>query len=219
MSPIASLFKSISLYLQQEWEEGRITLPTSQKESIIPSTKPPIAQAEKKPSPPKEEYKQPEPKPKPVLPPPSHSFERTPLAPAESKSLEEMRLLMSRVLPQVRWNDRTLTVAVLFFDDIPTHRTFLQSVCKALITLGYSAELVCLSSIQEAPPCDLLLAPLSKINEKAQGKVHEIVEWKKGQWVFPLAQIDSYLQDVNLKRALWNALKTTPSNMRQSSST
>ncbi len=98
-------------------------------------------------------------------------------------------------------------ILLVGFTSDSLEKDFLQKVAQTLSKTLAPATVLQLK--QRIPhPSLLLLAPLSpKHSDKFN--IHILTQWR-GTYFLPLAPLTSYIQDPQLKRDLWNALKTLP---------
>lgn len=146
----------------------------------------------------------------PLKPSFEHTVEKWRLAPLENpeeKDLDEIKDVMLKAIPRLKWEDPYAPIVILFPEGKDEQMDFLKNVTKAVSQTIAPARLVTFKSGQKIPPCNLCMAPLSLLKGIKGGEIHVPFNWKEGQTFFPLADSDAYLQDQQLKRSLWNALK------------
>ncbi|NGX54476.1 MAG: hypothetical protein KR126chlam2_00087 [Chlamydiae bacterium] len=95
-------------------------------------------------------------------------------------------------------------IYLLLFQETPRHRQFLENVAKAITDHFAPAAVVYVKNAKEFPQGKLL------IGENKAAKVHGLTSIHPSTPFFTLAPLDSYQNDMNLKRDLWHKLKSLP---------
>ncbi|MFZ0565818.1 MAG: hypothetical protein WAM28_06505 [Chlamydiales bacterium] len=112
-------------------------------------------------------------------------------------------------------------VILLLPTDHPAHRLFLENVARAITYTKSPARVMIAETLPlKEPSVKLILAPYTLMQKHyADLEIHCFYP-VDGVTLLPLAKIESYLEDINLKHTLWNTLKKWHfPNTRQSSST
>ncbi len=95
-------------------------------------------------------------------------------------------------------------IYLLLFQETPRHRQFLENVAKAITDHFAPAAVAYVKNAKEFPQSKLL------IGENRATKVHALTTIHPSTPFFTLAPLDSYQNDMNLKRDLWHKLKSLP---------
>ncbi len=128
--------------------------------------------------------------------------QKNPVTSAKENALLEMRSSISSLTPSYPLLEKPCAVLIVYFQQNAEHRKFLEALSAAIneqlttskVLLAAEKEFATLLS---TPFVKLILAPVK------EGSPHQ----KEGK-VLRLAPLDEYQNDPNLKRTLWNTLKS-----------
>lgn len=134
-------------------------------------------------------------------------------APTLTRDLSGMQKSLQTLAPHLKMAEAPAPIVFFTFDD----RTFLETVAKATEELFGPCAVVQIRKPEELlayRSCKLLIGPLPEHYSTA----HQLTTLFGMLPFLPLVELKNYSQDLNLKRTLWQALKTIRS-MPQFSST
>jgi len=168
-------------FVRQEWDLPASTSPPAPKPKA-PSP-PAIPQRRAVKLPPK-----PAPKAEPLPPPPTRA----------PRSLDGMKSLLKQVAPTLELIQPTAPIVLLLSDEEKAFRPFLENVASAISRAFLPAQV-----ITERPPVGSKL-----VLATAKGKSpHELIKRSGKPPLLVLAPLQSYQDDQENKRALWETLK------------
>lgn len=218
---LASLIKESLAYLKELKNQGFESVYVTDPNTWIADRPPPSLQVvEKKPLPPPPI----EPviavkNPPPPSPPPKKSEEATPL---ETKwaliplpPVDETKTLYHRFasfFPKESLTEPACVAYLLLPEEKPACRLFLENVSKA-VTRSLAPACVALAHEKKwdawfADKGKLIAAPLSLVKKKIPLAQTHCFYPIGASTLLALEELESYLHDLNLKRTLWNTLKT-----------
>lgn len=133
-------------------------------------------------------------------------FALHPPAAPHSPSFVEIEKTLQRVAPH--FSSLPTELPVMLFASVSSNeaRSFLEKLGAAIGKVQGSCLLV--TTLSSPPLCRLLIAPLSRLG--IEGLPHLLTESHGGIPTLPLAEIEEYLQNQELKRALWTTIKALP---------
>ncbi len=217
LKQLATLVDETLGLVKLEWEKGRrFTYAKSPVKPIsIPAPKPAISPEKKQPP----------------------SFRRPTLRTGSSRlsklewALNPMPLPLSidslfesfcSSLPDLRLIKPDIPILLILPIDKPHDRLFLENVSRALTYTLAPARVLLAEETKLSnwcPEAKLIVAPLSFLR-KNYPKLHLHCFYPtQGPTLLPIEEVESYLNDLKLKRILWNTLKTwhLPNTLRSSS--
>lgn len=201
------LIKQTRTWIEQKWEEGcRFTYAKPKTIKLPPS-----------PTPPKVLPKADPPIPKLDMPKEKWALNPMPL-PDSSDSLYHS---FKGCFKGETLTEPHVPIVLLLPEDRADHRLFFENVARALTSTKAPAKVRVAKTLPlKELSIQLILAPYSLMQKEYPGLTTHHFYPTKGLTLLPLEEIESYLKDINLKRTLWNTLKTWHfPNTPQSSST
>lgn len=132
-----------------------------------------------------------------------------------SPPADETKTLYHRfesLFPKEALTTPTCSAYLLLVEENPACRLFLENVAKAM-TRSFAPTCVALANEKKweswfIEPGTLIVMPLSLVKKKIpQAHIHCFYPIGSST-LLPLEEVECYIQDINLKRILWNTLKT-----------
>lgn len=200
-----ALIKETRSWIEQKWEEGcRFTY---------------AAPIKLKKEPPK-----PSPQPKPTPPPfykPEISKIKWELNPMPlPEAADSLCDFFRSSFKGTKLTGPLIPIVLLLPEDRPAHRLFFENVARAITYKVAAARVIIAKAIPfKDPSIKLIIAPYSLMQKSYPDLQTHHFYPTKGLTLLPIEEVESYLEDLNLKRTLWNTLKTWhfPNTLRSSS--